>query len=258
MAIKAISLGWGVQSFTMAAMVALGELEPIDFAIHADTTHERIGTYQFAERWEPWLGDHGVEVVTVSNPQDAAELHGFQTDIPAFTWNGKSRGQLRRQCTGSWKIQPMRKYFTQEIRSRGLKKTSGVVESWLGITLDEFQRMKESDVKYITNRWPLIELKMTRWDCIRWLEGHGLEVPPRSSCVFCPYHDKATWAAMKANATDWVRATIMDEKIRDKRPPYDLFVHQERVPLDKIDLRTPEERGQLSLWNDECSGVCGV
>ena len=48
--IKAISLGWGVQSFTMAAMVALEELEPIDFAIHADTTHERVGTYQFAER----------------------------------------------------------------------------------------------------------------------------------------------------------------------------------------------------------------
>ena len=32
---KIISLGWGVQSFTLAAMVALGELEPVDFAIHA-------------------------------------------------------------------------------------------------------------------------------------------------------------------------------------------------------------------------------
>jgi hypothetical protein len=32
----AISLGWGVQSFTLAAMVALGELPPVDVAIHAD------------------------------------------------------------------------------------------------------------------------------------------------------------------------------------------------------------------------------
>ena len=30
---KVISLGWGVQSFTLAAMVALGELEPVDYAI---------------------------------------------------------------------------------------------------------------------------------------------------------------------------------------------------------------------------------
>ena len=45
---KTISLGWGVQSFTLAAMVALGDLEPVDVAIHADTTHEASGTYAFA------------------------------------------------------------------------------------------------------------------------------------------------------------------------------------------------------------------
>ena len=43
---KVISLGWGVQSFTLAAMVALGELEPIDVAIHSDTTHDSVLTYK--------------------------------------------------------------------------------------------------------------------------------------------------------------------------------------------------------------------
>ncbi len=62
---KIISLGWGVQSFTLAAMVALGELEPVDAAVHADTTHESILTYQFAERWTPWLVERGVKVVKV-------------------------------------------------------------------------------------------------------------------------------------------------------------------------------------------------
>ena len=46
--LKIISLGWGVQSWALAAMVALGELEPVDFAIHSDTTWERSDTYQFA------------------------------------------------------------------------------------------------------------------------------------------------------------------------------------------------------------------
>lgn len=62
---KIISLGWGVQSFTLAAMVALGELEPVQAALHADTTFESQLTYQFAERWTGWLEERGVKVVTV-------------------------------------------------------------------------------------------------------------------------------------------------------------------------------------------------
>ena len=52
---NAISLGWGVQSWTLAAMSALGELPRVDVAIHADTTHERSNTYAFAAVWCAWL-----------------------------------------------------------------------------------------------------------------------------------------------------------------------------------------------------------
>ena len=31
---RVISLGWGVQSFTLAAMAALGDIPPVDAAIH--------------------------------------------------------------------------------------------------------------------------------------------------------------------------------------------------------------------------------
>jgi len=65
---KVLSLGWGVQSFTIAAMIALGELEPIDFAIHADTLHESQLTYEFIARWSPWLEDHNLSIKTVKNP----------------------------------------------------------------------------------------------------------------------------------------------------------------------------------------------
>ncbi len=56
---QALSLGWGVQSFTLAAMAALGEIEQPDVAIHADTTHESRDTYQFAREWIPWLEARG-------------------------------------------------------------------------------------------------------------------------------------------------------------------------------------------------------
>lgn len=253
MTLRVISLGWGVQSFTLVAMVALGELEPVDFAIHADTTHEYSGTYAFAAKQTPWLEVRGVKVVTVNNAQPMPELTSYKTDLPAYTWNGKTNGELKRQCTGDWKIAPMRRYI-QSVRNRQ------PVEQWIGISLDEFQRMRDSDVKYITNRYPLVDKRMTRNDCVNWLKVHALEVPPKSSCVFCPFHNAAEWRKIKASPVDWAEAVSVDRAIRKARTPYDLFVHSSRKPLEDVDLRTPEEKGQMNFLdeNNECSGLCFV
>lgn len=255
---KVISLGWGVQSFTIAAMSALGEIEPVDVALHADTRHESTRTYEFAKRWTPWLEHHGVRVVTVVNPfGDAAGDKYGGGFIPAFTYGKHGNGQLRRQCTHSWKIDPMRRWLQANRDKRS-------VEQWIGISLDEAHRAKPPDVKYITNRWPLLEKKMTRKDCKSWLLAQGLEVPPKSSCVFCPYHNAAGWRAVRNQPEDWAAAVEFDELIRDKAPPHPLFVHPGRIPLAEVDLRTPQERGQMELdweWEteDNCPmGVCGV
>jgi isopentenyl diphosphate isomerase/L-lactate dehydrogenase-like FMN-dependent dehydrogenase len=36
------------------------------------------------------------------------------------------------------------------------------------------------------------------------------------------------------------------------------FLHRSLVPLEKVDLSTEEDNGQMSLWNNECEGMCGV
>lgn len=247
---KVLSLGWGVQSFTLAAMSALGEIEMIDVAIHADTTFEALWTYEIANKWTPWLIEHSVNVVTVQqNNPDPLNVRGG-IDIPAYT-DTEGGGMIRRQCTHEWKRKPIRK-FIQE------KRNGKPVELWLGISLDEFQRMKSSDVKYITHRWPLIDMKMTRKDCVKWLESHNLEVPRKSACTFCPYHNTAEWRMIKATPEDWKEAVDVDRAIRKARPPYDLFVHPSRKPLEEVDFRTMQEKGQLELWDNECSGICGV
>ena len=64
---------------------------------------------------------------------------------------------------------------------------------------------------------------------------------------------------MKAEGgPDWQEAVMVDEAIRKARPPYDLFVHPSRQPLALVDLSTPEDNGQMVLWDAECSGICGV
>lgn len=251
---KILSLGWGVQSFTLAAMAALREIEPFDVAVHSDTTHEASWTYDFASRWSPWLKEKGVTLITVK--PDKIKLFAINeykgVSIPAFTSNKNGKaGQLRRQCTGDWKIDPMRRYF-QSIRN------GKPIELWIGISLDEFQRMKPDAVKYIRNRYPLIEKRMTRNDCKKWIIEHEIEVPKRSSCVFCPFHDTDEWRAIKNSQVDFNAAVEHDEAIRKVRPPFDLFIHPSRKPLREVDFRTEQEKGQMSLWDGECSGICGV
>ena len=153
-----ISLGWGVQSFALAAMSALGALPPVDAAIHADTTHERSETYAFAKRWTPWLEARGIRVVTVKDkkaPPRILDPNSGQVYAPLFTLSQKgTRGQLRRSCTQRWKIAPIRRWISAELGRRGLSKVPGVVSQWMGITFDEMERAKTSDVQYIVNRFP--------------------------------------------------------------------------------------------------------
>ena len=84
-----LSLGWGVQSFTIAAMAALGHLKGLDIAIHSDTRHEREETYDFARRWTPWLEDSGLTVATTfaqnTEWMDRLTERTPSVHIPAFT-----------------------------------------------------------------------------------------------------------------------------------------------------------------------------
>lgn len=247
---RVISLGWGVQSFTLAAMAALGELGQVDAVLHADTGHERQATYKFIAKWTPWLEVHNIRVVNLS-PCSAAVLvdkHGGVM-IPAFTVTPAGRGQIHRQCTGDWKISPMRRWLQAN-------RNKAQVELLIGISLDEFRRMRDSDVKYIQNSWPLIDKKMTRNDCINWLKHHDLEVPSKSACTFCPFQSKSEWQDIMAQPQDKAEALAADEYIRSKRPPYSLFIHPARVPLSEVDLRTDQQKGQLDLADAECSGMC--
>ena len=87
MVLRILSLGWGVQSFTLAAMAALGEIDPIDYAVHADTTHEAEGTYSHAATWTPWLEERGVKVGARSRTHSIKPRH----TRTHFAWTVKKK-----------------------------------------------------------------------------------------------------------------------------------------------------------------------
>ena len=246
-------------------MCALGELPPIDLAIHADTGHEASGTYEHARLWTPWLGERGVKVVTVTPSDSKAIRMDWGKDgsvmIPAYSLRRRDggKGQLQRQCTSDWKIAPIRRHIRSLLGTQ--RPQSGTVEAWQGISLDEYQRMRTSDVQYIVNTYPLVDRRMTRAACIQWLQEHELPVPPKSACVFCPFHSSRQWQKLKREGGgDWEYAVAVDEAVRERRGrTLDLYIHNARLPLEQA-VTIPEDEGahQLELEMPCDGGVCFV
>jgi hypothetical protein len=259
-----ISLGAGVQSTTMLLMALAGELEPMPVAaIFADTGWEPAAVYAHLDWLEGVMKAAGMPLYRVTGGDLRADVLAFVSgERPTVGWrmpfhsrNEAGRASmLGRQCTRDYKVRPIRR----KIRDLIIEHQAAPVTSWIGISLDEATRMKPSDVRAIIHRWPLIEKRMTRHDCLLWLERHGYPRPPRSACIGCPFHSDQEWRDIKTRTAEWADATEFDDAARQLRGRGEVYLHPQLVPLPMADLSTPQERGQLSLWDQECEGMCGV
>lgn len=264
-----ISLGAGVQSTTMALMAAAGELTPMpDCAIFADTQWEPKAVYDHLA----WLEERlpfPVHRVSAGNLREdtLARRNTTSGRFAAVPWHitgpdGKA-GMGRRQCTSEYKLKPIMHKLRDLL---GLGRRSRIppetVEMWIGISTDEAIRMKPARQQWIRNRWPLIEVGVSRHKCLAWMADHHYPTPPKSACIGCPFHSNVVWRDMRDNHPDeWADAVEIDKALRNGNSRgirATEYMHPQRVPLDKVDLRTAEDKGQLNLFINECEGMCGV
>lgn len=264
MTLRILSLGAGVQSTTLALMMAEGDLEPPDAAIFADTGDEKRGTYRHLD----WLGERlpyplvrlqrfprSLSELTLARYQGVPDVPAF---LPPFFFDG---GMLPKHCSKEFKTRAItgeiRRMLGLEPGERGPKTVAA--EVLIGISRDEAHRMKPSEVSWVRNQWPLIDLGMRRGDCIQWLDKRGYPIPPRSACVFCPFQSEAEFDAIKQNEADddWTRAVAFDEAIRPGGNGTEgpLYISDRRKPLAEIEF---DRYRQFDLFGNECLGVCDV
>mgnify|MGYP001356910080 CR=1 FL=1 len=177
------------------------------------------------------------------------------SSLPLFTANG---GRVFRQCTWDFKVVPIRK------RIRPMLAKGEICQMIRGISFDERHRAKPSDVKWAVHEHPLVDMGITRADCLRWMLKHGYSLPPRSACVYCPNRCNAEWQKMRDLAPDdWAEACRVDELMRNSLPGMKepVFIHRQKVPLKEADLYADMKLDQLRLGDDgwaDCEGLCGV
>ena len=260
-------------------MAKHGEITPMpDAAIFADTQAEPASVYKWLDWLEPQLpfpvirvtrGDMTQESLLIKQRKDGTGCWS-KSLIPAFIQNKDgTRGIMGRACTYSYKVEQLERAARLHGKvKRGQKNVT--VTQWIGISWDEIQRIKPSRVAWSQHRWPLVELRMGRRDCLKWMESHGYPKPPRSACVYCPFHSDNEWRRLRDEEPEEFARSVQFEKdlqavkAKTERMRGVPFLHPSLVPLDQVDFRTDIERGQLSLWLDEqsfgneCEGMCGV
>ena len=260
-------------------MSVKGELPKLDAAIFADTGWEPKAVYEHLEYLKGIAEAAAIPVYTVSKGNIRADalrsrVRGYDktkgerwVSMPYHTLNPDgSKGMIRRQCTSEYKIEPVQKKCRELTGKQKGEIIKGVqVELWMGISRDEMRRMRQSRVRWIEHRYPLVfDVPMSRNECLEWLERNGFPVPPRSACIGCPYKSNREWRNTQVVPDEWQDAVEFDGLIRDRDSLHEtagiirreLFLHRDCKPLSEVDLSTPEERGQLN-WLQECEGYCG-
>ena len=288
-----LHLGAGVQSSTLAEMIVEGDLEPVTAAVFCDTGNEPPWVYVQVRRLQERLASVNIPLMVLTNGSIVEDAYATTAEkrfasMPLYVLKPDgSKGVLRRQCTREYKIEPGEGWiknwladnghatrYTNKLGHKGVRvSTRAQVESWFGFSLDEYQRMSAPRVKWIKKRYPLIEKRMTRKDCFRYLESKGLPIPGKSSCMVCPYHSDEFWALLKnehpdlfeevCKFDDWLRT---DEAMAGFTRALEggAYVHKSCQPLRSIDFDALEEQraemqpGQLIplYMYDTCNDYC--
>lgn len=243
----------------------MGNLEPLDAILHTDAGWECQHTYEARAWYSEWFRQHGVRVEIIPSGdirREAAEEH---IHIPFYTVSG---APLNRQCTRHFKVTPAKRVARQLVGYHATKPPPpppGSIEQWLGFTLDEYHRLKDSRVQFIVHRFPLVEKRMLRQDCIDYLQSHGLPAPSKSACVCCPFRSAREWLDMRENRPDeWTAAVEFDQANRDNplaqrgaTSSGQLFVYKFGGPLKDADLEADVERERADAAGFQMPLLCG-
>jgi hypothetical protein len=252
-----ISLGAGKQSTAMLIQALEGRFSVIpDAAVFCDVGSEPSFVYDHIA----WLQNYCLEKfsfeITVIAAGDLgnsvlnyAAGNSDRTSSPPFFLS--QGGLIRRQCTLNFKLRPIRR-FCQKTRI-GRK-----VIMWLGISLDEMQRMSISSLNYIEHYYPLIESRQSLSDIHHYYSSSKLPEPGKSACFFCPFHSDLYWKVLQSDyPADFEKACYFDDSIRNFPKLHSkAFLHRSLTPLRSIDFNA-----QKSLFPeliDECYGICGI
>ena len=230
-----LSYGGGVNTTALMVLLVRRKM-PFDVAVFADTGGELPETYSYLDVARRYLDRHGIELKVVRSKNGTLyETCKRRKVVPSKIW---------RWSTRDYKITPIHAYY----RSLGTR-----IREYLGIAYDEIERMKPSRESYITSKFPLVDFKMTRQDCMAVIRSAHLPIPVKSGCYFCPFMDIPRWQSLYVKHNDLFLKAMELEESSKHFPRQKLNVHTLRGLMEN----QFRDGNQLRTMSDEpCGAYC--
>jgi hypothetical protein len=220
-----LNYGGGTQTVAMCVLVTQGILPVPDAIIAADTGREMPSTWDYANKYMiPFLQNYGISLHIASHNLATVDLydkHG-STLMPVYTKTGKTRTF----CSTEWKARVVRRF------ARRILNLPTPIINWIGFSADEVKRVKGNDGR----KYPLLDLGLTRNDCVQIINSAGLPIPPKSRCWMCPNQTNSQWKEVFENKLLWDMVTDLDEELRDGFEMHKIFLHKSRTPLRDVNF----------------------
>lgn len=267
-----------MQSTACLVLAAQGKIDfPTFIFANVGKKAENRKTIEYVEQYsKPFAEKHGIEFVTVAKMNrfgiprdlfdDLMDLATKTIHIPVFMPKG---GLGYRKCTVDYKIKPVRRF----IKKRGATAKKPAIVG-IGISLDEFHRMRDSLDAFAVNNYPLVDMRIRRQECVDIIKEAGLPVPPKSSCWFCPYQKLKEWEKMATeDPVQFALGVELERTLWLKNDGHingNVLLTRKGVPLDQAVLPS----GQLPIFvtgtdgslimlgggieeeDEECTGYC--
>jgi hypothetical protein len=258
---RTISYGGGVQSTALCVLATQGKIGHVDVALYSnvgdDSEHPATNVY-VREVMIPWAAERGLEVIELNRrTRDGAidtlwgrlMKEGSRSfPIPVRMSNGAPG---TRSCTADFKIRVIARWL----------KTHGATEEnpadvLIGFSVDEMHRSTNRRAHpYERPVYPLLDLGLTRNDCVNVIRDAGLSVPHKSACFFCPFHRPLTWREQRRDEPDLFAKSVELERVlnerRDKLGKNHVWLTRFNKPLDEA-----ISEAQPALFGDDGPESC--
>jgi len=247
------SYGGGTQLAAIAVLVLSGKLPRPDIIVMADTGREVSATWDYLNAIvNPALSEIGLQVEIVPHSYASVDLFAKNGDIllPLYTrQNGGRLGKLPTFCSNEWKQYPIRRW----LRERGIEKC----DVWLGMSMDEVERMRPSGVKWYCHVYPLIEIvPLHRHQCYALVADFGWPKPPKSRCWMCPNMTVADWRHLaQSSPSELEQAASLEEELHKRDS--DVYLHKYGIPLRQA-VKTNLAQQEFDFDGCDGGGYCFV
>ena len=202
---KYLSFGGGVNSVALYLyLVEQGEEFEAVFVHHGTDWPE---TYDYVAGFQWWLKRQGLRPIKVLTPEVRTNDGKIFTNLYSY-YNYKKFFPSRqsRACTDRWKVRTLEKY----------QKPPAWV--YIGYASDEAHRAKIQSANGLEFRFPLIEAEIDRQGCMDIIKSHGLPVPMKSGCYFCPWQGRRQFMELRTHHPDlFCRAKTIEDQYNARR-----------------------------------------